>query len=252
MKSIKEIKEEFSKANINNINLLINEYICDERQGIKNLIKTYKNKLIDYEKEIFRTENMKKYEKEAYNKGKTLIGGIDEVGRGPFAGPVVTACVVLPKDFNVLCINDSKKLKEEKRIELFKEIEKYAIDISINMEDNLVIDDINILQATKKSMLKNIENLKQKPDYLILDAIDIETNIPYLSMIKADEKSISVACASIIAKVTRDEYMKKMSVIYPQYKFDENKGYGTKEHIEAIKKYGPCPIHRKSFIKKYI
>lgn len=252
IKSIKEIKDEFLNAPISNINNLIQLYINDDRKGVQNIIISYRNKLLKYEKELLRLENMKKYEKEAYLKGKKFVAGIDEVGRGLFAGPVVTACVVLPKDFNILGINDSKKLSEEKRKQLFFKIKENALDISINMEDNNVIDNINILEATKKSMLKNIEYLKIKPDYLILDAVSLNIDIPYISMPKADEKSISVAAASIIAKVTRDEYMKEMHNIYPQYNFDINKGYGTKQHIEALKKYGFCDLHRKTFIKNYI
>ena len=251
-KSINEIKTEFLNTPIIDIYKVINIYNNDQRIGVQNLIKSYKNKLKKYEEELIRIENMKKYEKEAYSQGKTLIAGIDEVGRGPFAGPVVTASVILLKDCNILGINDSKKLSEEKRNELFKLIKEQAIEITINMEDNNVIDEINILQATIKSMTKNVHSFKNKPDYLIVDAVNLDLNIPCIAMPKADEKSISVAAASIIAKVTRDEYMSQMHLIYPQYKFNINKGYGTKEHIEAIKKYGPCPIHRKSFIKKYI
>ena len=251
-KSINEIKTEFLNTPIIDIYKVINIYNNNQRIGVQNLIKSYKNKLKKYEEELIRIENMKKYEKEAYSQGKTLIAGIDEVGRGPFAGPVVTASVILPKDCNILGINDSKKLSEEKRNELFKLIKEQAIEITINMEDNNVIDEINILQATIKSMTKNVHSFKNKPDYLIVDAVNLDLNIPCIAMPKADEKSISVAAASIIAKVTRDEYMSQMHLIYPQYKFNINKGYGTKEHIEAIKKYGPCPIHRKSFIKNYI
>lgn len=251
-KSIKDIKKEFEETDIKNIHKLIEIYKQDDRKGVINIINSYNKKIALYEKEIIRTENMKIYEKKAFSEGKSLIAGIDEVGRGPFAGPVVTACVILPEDFNVLGINDSKKLNEQKRKELFYKIKENALEITINMEDNNVIDNINILEATKKSMLKNIQDLKNKPDFLILDAINLDINIPYISMPKADEKSISVAAASIIAKVTRDEYMEQMHNIYPQYKFNENKGYGTKEHIDAIKKYGACDIHRKSFIKNYI
>ena len=252
LKSINEIKQEFINTDIKNINNIIELYLNDNRKGVQNIIKSYKNKFIKYEQEVLRIENMKKYEQEAYLQNKNFVAGIDEVGRGPLAGPVVTACVILPKDFNILGINDSKKLSEEKRKELYIKIQENALYISVNMEDNKTIDNINILQATKKSMLKNMEDLKQKPDYLILDFINLDTNIPYISMAKADEKSISVAAASIIAKVTRDEYMKEMDKLYPQYKFAINKGYGTKKHIEAIKKYGYCPIHRKTFIKNYL
>ncbi|WP_317368181.1 ribonuclease HII [uncultured Tyzzerella sp.] len=252
IKSVNDIKEEFKNTPLNNISKLIEVYTNDSRKSVQNIIYNYKNKIIKYEQELLRIENMKKYEKKAYLEGRKIIAGIDEVGRGPFAGPVVTACVVLPQDFNVLGINDSKKISEQKRKELFIKIKENALDISINMEDYDIIDSINILEATKKSMLKNIEDLKKRPDYLILDAINLDIDIPYISIPKADENSISVAAASIIAKVTRDEYMKEMHQNYPQYKFNINKGYGTKEHIEAIKMYGPCPIHRKTFIKKYI
>ncbi len=252
VKSIKDIKDEFLNAQVTDIRSLINKYINDDRIGVKKIIDIYSNKLIKYEREIIRIENMKKYEKEAYFNKKNIIAGLDEVGRGPLAGPVVTACVVFPKDVSILGINDSKKLSKQKREDLFIKIEENALSISVNMEDNYVIDDINILEATKRSMLKNISSLKHKPDYLILDSINLNTNIPYISIVKADEKSISVAAASIIAKVTRDKYMDEMHLIYPQYKFNENKGYGTKSHIEALKKYGPCIIHRKSFIKNYI
>lgn len=251
-KSIKDIKAQFENEPIQNIKSLIQIYKDDNRKGVKDIIKTYENKLLIIEKQKIKLEQMKKYENDAYLNGKKIIGGIDEVGRGPFAGPVVTCCVVLPKDFDIIGIDDSKKLSETKRKELFLKIKQNAIEIAINMEHNDVIDNINILEATKKSMLKNIESLKNKPDFLILDAINLNINIPYISMPKADEKSVSVAAASIIAKVTRDEYMKQMHKMYPQYKFDVNKGYGTKEHIQALKKYGACPIHRKTFIKNYV
>lgn len=251
-KSIKDIKAQFETEPIQNIKSLIQIYKDDNRKGVKDIIKTYENKLLIIEKQKIKLQQMKTYENQAYLNGKQIIGGIDEVGRGPFAGPVVTCCVILPKDFDIIGIDDSKKLSEAKRKELFFKIKQNAIEIAINMEHNDIIDDINILEATKKSMIKNIQSLKNKPDFLILDAINLNTDIPYISMAKADEKSVSVAAASIIAKVTRDEYMEQMHKIYPQYKFNVNKGYGTKEHIQALKKYGACPIHRKTFIKNYV
>ena len=251
-KILKEIKEEFLRTDIKDISRLIDIYKDDDRAGVIKLIESYKNKIKTYEKEMLRLEQMKKYENFAYQKGYKYIVGLDEVGRGPLAGPVVTAGVILPKDFSIPYINDSKKLSDKKRKELFYKIKENALAIAINMEDNNIIDDINILEATKLSMKKTIEKLSIKPDFVIIDALDLKLNIPYLYMNKADENSISVASASIIAKVTRDEYMKEMAKIYPEYKFEENKGYGTKEHIEALKKYGACEIHRNSFIKNFI
>lgn len=251
-KTIKQIKEEFLQTDIKDIQSLIDCYLEDERTGVKNIVKSYINKKEKYEKELKRLEEIQKYENFAYEKGYKYIAGIDEVGRGPFAGPVVTASVILPKGFSLPYINDSKKLSENKRMELFEKIKENAIAVSINMEDNTVIDEINILEATKLSMKKTIEKLEQQPDFVIIDALSLNLPMPYIAMDKADEKSISVAAASIIAKVTRDEYMKEMAKLYPQYKFEENKGYGTKEHIDALMKYGACKIHRKTFIKNYI
>lgn len=248
-KQIDLIKKEFENANYENLNNLILKYQDDDRTGVKKLIEKAKNKLTKYNLEIQRINNMLKLENEAYQKGKTKIAGLDEVGRGPLAGPVVTAGVIFPKGVYILGINDSKKLSKEKREALFEEIKEKAIDITVSMSDNLTIDKINILEATKLCMLKNIESFKEKPDFLIVDAIKLNTNIENLAIPKADELSHCVAAASIIAKVTRDAYMEKMHEIYPQYEFNKHKGYGTPEHIKNIIKYGPCPIHRKSFIK---
>lgn len=248
-KQISNIKLEFEQAKIEEIENLINLYINDERTGVKKLIEKARKRIENHNKELKRLYDMMRLENIAYSKGKKRIAGFDEVGRGPLAGPVVTASVILPKDLLILGINDSKKLSSKKREELFEEIKNKALEITINMEDNLTIDKINILQATKLSMQKNLESFKQKPDYLIIDALDIKTDIEICSMPKADLLSHSVAAASIIAKVTRDAYMNEMHKLYPVYKFDKNKGYGTKEHIDALLKYGHCPIHRKSFIK---
>lgn len=248
-KSINEIKKQFENITIGEIKKLIIFYEKDSRAGVQNILKNYAKKIEKYKNELIRIEKMKIYENEAYSMGKGVILGIDEVGRGCLAGPVVTAGVVLPKNAKILYVNDSKKLSGKKREILFEEIQKIATEISINFEDNDVIDNINILQATKKSMLENIKKLKNAPDYLILDNIKLDIDIPYISVPKADERSISVACASIIAKVTRDNFMKKMHNIYPNYNFIKNKGYGVPEHIEAIKKYGICKIHRKTFVQ---
>lgn len=252
LKSIKQINEQFKNTQPKNIQDTINFYTEDNRIGVKKIIEKYQNKQLKINKEILRIESMKKYENEAYDKGKKVIAGIDEVGRGCLAGPVVTAAVILPKDFDILWINDSKKLSINKRNELAILIKKNAIEIVINYEDNFIIDKINILNATKKSMLKNIKSLQNIPDYLILDAIELDTDIEYISVIKGDEKSVSVACASIIAKTERDKFMDNMHNIYPQYHFNKNRGYGVSEHTDAIKKYGICKLHRKTFIKKLL
>ena len=190
---------------------------------------------------------MLKFERELYKKGYALIGGIDEVGRGPLIGPVVASCVILPKNFYHEDIKDSKKLTEKKREELYDVIIENAIGIGIGIIDSKRIDEINIYEATKEAMLMAINNLKIKPEYLLIDAMKLNTDIPYEAIIKGDAKSESIAAASIIAKVTRDRMLIELDEKYPMYNFKKNKGYGTKEHIEAINKYGVLESHRRSF-----
>lgn len=211
--------------------------------------KTAQEKRMEaYEKELRRTEEMKRYEREyaAYS----CICGIDEVGRGPLAGPVVAGAVILPKDCSLLYLNDSKKLSEKKREELYEKIMETAVAVGIGYNTPARIDEINILQATYEAMREAVGNLSVKPDLLLNDAVTIpEIEIRQVPIIKGDAKSISVAAASIVAKVTRDRLMVKYDEVYPGYGFASHKGYGTAMHREAIKKYGPTPIHRKSFIK---
>ena len=190
---------------------------------------------------------MKEFETELYNKGINFIAGIDEVGRGPLVGPVVTAAVILPKDFYDERINDSKKLTEKKRELLYNVIMENAISVGIGMSSSSVIDEINILNATKKAMIEAINNLSVKPEHLLIDAVKLDIDIPQTSIIKGDAKSESIAAASIIAKVTRDRMMVELDEKYPMYDFKHNKGYGTIKHIEALYKYGPMSEHRKSF-----
>ena len=181
------------------------------------------------------------------------ICGVDEVGRGPFAGPVVAAAVILPKDCDILYLNDSKKISEKKRDILYDEIYEKAVAVGIGMASEKVIDEINILQATYKAMQSAIEKLEVVPDLLLNDAVTIpEISIPQVPIIKGDAKSASIAAASIVAKVTRDRMMKEYDAVYPGYQFARNKGYGTKAHIEAIRAQGICEIHRRTFVKKYI
>ena len=190
---------------------------------------------------------MKEFETELYNNGINFIAGIDEVGRGPLVGPVVTAAVILPKDFYDERINDSKKLTEKKRELLYDVIMENAISVGIGISNEDVIDEINILNATKRAMLEAVNNLNVKPEHLLIDAVKLNTDIPQTSIIKGDAKSESIAAASIIAKVTRDRMMVELDKIHPEYDFKHNRGYGTKKHIEAIRKYGIIKEHRKTF-----
>lgn len=219
----------------------------------ENIKLTEKSKLwLDREKE--RIKMLNTYEDKLYdNLNHVSIAGIDEVGRGPLAGPVLACCVIFPRNTFIPDINDSKKLKETKRELLSKIIKEKALAYGVGMVNNYCIDKINILNATYAAMQLAIKNAKYKIDYILVDAVHIpDITIKQKSIVKGDSKSISIAAASIIAKVTRDRIMENIDKIYPQYGFRHNKGYGTKEHIEAIKKYGPCPLHRKSFLKNII
>ena len=190
---------------------------------------------------------MLEYENELYDKGYKYICGIDEVGRGPLLGPVVTAAVILPIGYFNPEIKDSKKLSEKKREKLYDIIKKDAISIGIGIVDEKKIDEINIYEATKVAMKMAIDNLDVKPDYVLIDAMKLDINIPSSSIIKGDAKSESIASASIIAKVTRDRMLDEIDLEYPMYDLKNNKGYGTKKHLEALKKYGPCKYHRYSY-----
>ena len=190
---------------------------------------------------------MKEYENELYQKGIELVAGVDEVGRGPLVGPVVCACVILPKDYFNEEINDSKKISEKKREKLYDTIMQDAISVGIGMSSEKVIDEVNILEATKLAMKEAINNSKIKPQHVLIDAVKLDIDIPSTSIIKGDAKSQSIAAASIIAKVTRDRMMDELDEKYPQYLFKKNKGYGTNAHIEAIRQYGIIKEHRKTF-----
>lgn len=203
------------------------------------------------EKELNRLEEMYRYEKE--HEDCALICGIDEAGRGPLAGPVVAGAVILPKNSRILYLNDSKKLSEKRREELFVRIQKEALAWSVGIAGPERIDEINILQATYEAMRKAIQGLPQKPDLLLNDAVTIpDVEIVQIPIVKGDAKSLSIAAASILAKVTRDHMMMEYDMIYPEYGFGKHKGYGTAAHMEAIRRFGPCPIHRRTFIKKIV
>ena len=197
---------------------------------------------------------MKEFENELYENGIKYIAGIDEVGRGPLVGPVVTAAVILPREFYDERINDSKKLTEKKRELLYDVIMENAVSVGVGISSEDVIDEINILEATKKAMIEAVNNLSVKPEHLLIDAVKLNIDIPQTSIIKGDAKSESIAAASIVAKVTRDRMIVELDKMHPEYDFKHNKGYGTKKHIEAIEKYGILKEHRKTFApcNKYV
>lgn len=253
MKPILEIKEEFNNCSIQQLDCFIDEYKNDIRAGVKKLAESAEKKIEKYNNELKRLENITEYERKYQSMGIKYVGGIDEVGRGPYAGPVVTACVILPEGCKIEGVNDSKKLSQKKREELFDVIKDTALSIGVGIVDNYEIDEINILQATYKAMRIAVENMDIKPQQLLVDAVTIpEINIHQEPIIKGDAKSISIGAASIIAKVTRDRMMVEYAKMYPQYGFEKNVGYGSKYHEEAIKKYGLCDIHRRSFTKKFL
>lgn len=249
--NIQDIKEKFERADFFEYKSLIDCYMNDERAGVKSLVGRYGKILEKYEAEKERIEKLREYE-EKYS-DLDFICGIDEAGRGPFAGPVVAGAVILPKDCRILYVNDSKKLSEKKREELYDIISKEAVSVGIGMASPERIDEINILQATYEAMRMAINKLTKVPDILLNDAVTIPgVTIRQLPIIKGDAKSITIGAASIMAKVTRDRMMDDYDVIYPEYDFKNNKGYGSQTHIAALKEFGPSPIHRRSFIKNYI
>lgn len=248
----KELKA-ISRDDLISLHSFIEKYTSDERDGVKKLIITANKKITDYEAEVERTERLKAYEKKYEDLG--FVCGIDEVGRGPLAGPVYAAAVVLPKDSKILYLNDSKKLTAQKREELYDVIMKEAVSVGIGYRSPERIDEINILQATYEAMRDAISALSIKPAVLLNDAVTIPgigPEIKQVPIIKGDAKSVSIAAASIIAKVTRDRLMEEYDKKYPGYDFASNKGYGSASHIEALKTIGPCEIHRRSFIGNFI
>lgn len=258
VKKIGEIKAELealgvvvTRENQTQLQAFIDSYTMDERGGVQKIVVTAQKRIEKFEAELLRTESIKKYEKEYDN--YVYICGIDEVGRGPLAGPVVAGAVILPKDCDILYINDSKKLSAVKREELYDEIMEKAVSVGLGFVSPERIDEINILQATYEAMREAVSKLEPQPDLLLNDAVTIpglpQKQVP---IIKGDAKSISIGAASIIAKVTRDRLMEEYDHMFPGYGFASNKGYGSAEHIAAIKEYGPTPIHRQTFIKNFL
>lgn len=251
-KKISDIQKQFKETDDSLLSGFIEEYISDGRPGVAKIIGQAQKKMEKLRIERERIEALKFYEHKYQDQYK-YIAGIDEVGRGPLAGPVVAACVILPKDCDILYINDSKKLTAAKREELYEVITSKAISVSVGLATEGSIDRMNILQATYEAMRKAIKESSVKPDLLLNDAVTIpDVDIKQVAIIKGDAKSISIGAASIIAKVIRDGMMVQYDKMFPQYGFASNKGYGTAEHIEALRKYGPCPIHRRSFIGNFI
>ena len=250
-KKIGAVKEELKAVSENELPCFIQAYENDSRSGVIKMVEQAKKRLLKLEEEKKRIENLKKYEREYADCG--YICGIDEVGRGPLAGPVVAGAVILPADCDILYINDSKKLTAAKREELYDVIMKKAVAVGIGMAAPKRIDEINILQATYEAMREAISKLSVKPDILLNDAVTIPgVSIRQVPIIKGDAKSISIGAASIVAKVTRDRMMVEYDKILPEYGFASNKGYGSAEHIKALKEFGPSPIHRASFIKNFV
>ncbi len=251
-KNLKNIESEIADLGFDSAFERLYSY-KDEGCKVDKLIEKLQKKKNAYDKEYARVQKMSEYERNAYKKGHRFIAGIDEVGRGPLAGPVVAACVILPENIFIEGINDSKQLSAEKRDNLYDLIREKAISYGIGMVDEKMIDEVNILNATYMAMEAAIKQLKPQPDLLLNDAVKLKNvEIEQIPIIKGDSLSISIAAASIIAKVTRDRLIDEMDSTYPEYGFSKNKGYGTKEHIEAIKKYGLCPIHRISFTKNFV
>ncbi len=251
MDSIKDIKARFATDDYQSLKALIRAYGDDEREGVKKLVLSARKKIDTLNREIKRIEKMKTYEREYEAMG--YVCGIDEVGRGPLAGPVVAGAVILKRDCNILYLNDSKQLTAKKREVLYDIIMEEAVSVGLGFNSPQRIDEINILNATYEAMREAISNLSVKPKVLLNDAVTIPSvKIKQVPIIKGDAKSISIAAASIVAKVTRDRLMVEYDKIYPEYNFKSNKGYGSAEHIAALKKYGKTPIHRDSFISNFI
>lgn len=246
MATIKEIKEQL--AQIQQLNdPLLSELEKDDRSGVIQAVAKRKREIQKCLEEDARLEGMLAYEKELYGQGIQLIAGVDEVGRGPLAGPVVAAAVILPKGCKISGLNDSKKIPKSKHKEIYEAVLEHAIAIGIGVKDNHVVDQVNIYEATKLAMIEAIGQLNPQPRHLLIDAMKLDLPISQTSIIKGDANSLSIAAASIVAKVTRDQMMETYDQEYPGYDFAQNAGYGTAKHLAGLQKLGITPIHRRSF-----
>ena len=251
MKTIQKIEQEFKLCQNDELKELLSLYAPDSRDGVQKICDKYSKKLAKHYDELLRLKKISQYEERYFDSGMRTVAGLDEVGRGPLAGPVVACCVVFKKGTIIEGVGDSKKLSEKKRNTVFWDIKRKALDIGMGVVDEKVIDKINIVNATKLAMREALDNLTIKPDALLIDHLSLEDiDCVQESIVKGDEKCFSIGAASIMAKVMRDEMMHNYAKEYPEYHFDKNKGYGSREHFEALFQYGASPIHRQSFLKK--
>lgn len=251
-KAIADIKQEFSEASWEKRKELMKIYGMDSRKGVQNIIVQYRKKAKALLEELERLEKMQVFEQK-YGERYAVICGVDEAGRGPLAGPVVAGACILPGDARILYLNDSKKLSAKKRELLYDEICEKAVAWGVGIVSPQRIDEINILQATYEAMQQAVASLKTKPELLLVDAVTIPAvTQKQVGIVKGDARSVSIAAASILAKVTRDRIMVELDALYPEYGFAQNKGYGSAEHIAALQEHGPCPVHRETFITHFV
>ncbi|MDI3536177.1 MAG: ribonuclease [Eubacteriaceae bacterium] len=250
--TVSQIKKIIDNAPIDDYLKISSVLLDDSRESVKKIGASLSKKKEKYDKELKRIRQLKEQEIFFHKEGHKRIAGIDEVGRGPLAGPVVTCAIIMPIESEIMFVNDSKLLSKKRREDLNQQILAECLDYQIGMMSPEVIDAINILNATKKAMSQAVENLKLKPDLLLLDAVTLDMDIPQKGIIKGDTSVYAIACASIVAKVFRDQMMSEIHKDYPEYGFEQNMGYGTAQHIDAIKKFGPTPYHRQSFIKNFL
>ena len=253
MQSISEIKEILGNCSMEELPEQIKQFEEDSRKGVQTALASFRKKYEKHQQELARLEEILTYERGLWEAGYDLVAGIDEVGRGPLAGPVVAAAVILPKECKIEGVNDSKKLSAKKREDLYDIILEKAVSYGIGVVSNERIDEINILQATYEAMREALSQLKPKAEYILADAVTIPmVSTPQRGIVKGDAKSMSIGAASIVAKVYRDRMMEAYEEVYPGYGFASNKGYGAAEHIEGIRKQGITPIHRKTFVKNFL
>ena len=251
MLSVKEIDDNLKQVPMNALRAALDPFRSDPRAGVQKLVEKHERRIEAYQAELERLDRMMTYERKYADYG--IICGIDEAGRGPLAGPVCAAAVILPKDHPILYVNDSKQLSAKKREELYDVIVREAVSYGVSLIGEKAIDRINILQADYEAMRQAVSKLSAEPGLCLNDAVHIpDLPIRQVSIVHGDARSLSIAAASIIAKVTRDRIMERYDQLYPEYGFAKHKGYGTAGHIQAIRDYGPCPIHRMSFIHSFV
>lgn len=251
--SIKAVKELLTEIH----SLTDERYLSlkqDVRKGVQQALTSFEKRIEKEQRRLQHFQEMQHFERQAYREGASAIAGVDEVGRGPLAGPVVAAAVILPKTIEDLGFEDSKKLSPAKRALIYRLIQEKALAIGVGIVDAEVIDRINIYQASRLAMQQAVSELKQQPDYLLIDAMKIDVATPQIGIVKGDAKSISIAAASIVAKEVRDQMMVEFDLLYPGYDFANNAGYGTKKHLEGLERFGISPIHRRTYapVKKYL